>query len=263
MNLLLLSLLVFVGIVVPSSSFVLRNDDFFTSNAIIGGRRVLVPFQTILPAVSSASEQGKKEGEDVYQMDDRNDDIVRNIVQYFRNATIHGEMKRGNIQLPPGWGKTQLALETLATLARSPSINDGSMVVQREKRIDIDDGELPEVRLALYVTPYLKLVDQVLEHLDRFGTLSGIPHTKFIVASQTSRKNQACSTSVDDIVQFISPRIRNPSKEKKEEKDSEKLRLIISTYDSLPKVGEAMKVLQMSNKKENEKKNEQPISRNH
>ena len=174
--------------------------------------------------------------QDGYQkQDNRHDDIVDSIVQHFcrsqkpsdgeggnnrqeftDNDKFGGENgRRANVQLPPGWGKTQLALKTLATFC-----------------LDGIGPSRSSLQSAIYVTPYLKLVDQVLEHVDRFGALSGVPHSRLIVASQTNR-TETCTTSVDEIASFLSS-------------GKNKMPLVICTYQSLPKVGEALQQLESS-----------------
>ena len=159
--------------------------------------------------------------------DNRHDDIVDKIVDHFQNVTAHNGIKRGNVQLPPGWGKTQLALQTLERLVV------GGVPSQEKIETAEDDRKIHRVRSAIYVTPFLKLVDQVLDHMERFGTLSEVPHSRLIVASQTNRKREKCTTSINDIAEFMMPLFSQSNNDKH-------LHLIITTYNSLPKVGEAM-----------------------
>ena len=45
--------------------------------------------------------------------------------------------------------------------------------------------ETSKAFLTVYVTPNLKLIDQVLDYIDNFGTFYNIPHRSLIVASKT------------------------------------------------------------------------------
>ena len=168
--------------------------------------------------------------ESYQEQDDRNADIAEAVIEYYSNPNldeINGHEPpnnnwsdgtgtssrpkyngRANLQLPPGWGKTQLALSLLANMTQTL-----------------------QLRSAIYVTPRLTLVDQVLEHLDRFGALQKVPHDCLIVASQTCRNDIQCTTSVDAIASFLSLA-----------EDQGRLPLLISTYQSLPKVGEALRL---------------------
>jgi len=125
-------------------------------------------------------------------------------------------LRRANVQLPPGFGKTLLALKALARLAKGGARPDQK-----------------PVRVALYVTPSLLLVDQIFSHLERFNPLQDVDHRAMIVASKTDT-NVTNTTCPEEIASFLS----STSQE-----DKGSLRLLVSTYNSLPRVGMAMALL--------------------
>jgi len=170
-------------------------------------------------ASSDVLEQKRKEE---HEKDDRNVEIVEELIGHFLAKD------RGNVQLPPGWGKNQVALQTLRKFYQ----------LEEDKKVKEEGIESNKIVSAIYVTPNLKLVDQVLDSLDIFGTFSGIPHQRLIVASQTGRVDESCTTSVDDISAFLTS-----ESEGRLSKKSTSMRFIVSTYHSLPKVGEALKKL--------------------
>jgi len=163
-------------------------------------------------AISSADASEK-----VWQKDDRNDAVVKEVTEHFLFNS------RGNIQLPPGWGKTQAALRT------SKSLYEMSVNEEIESNIIKSNN----VMTLLYVTPNLKLVDQVFDSLDAFDTFADIPHERLIIASKSGRSKEHRTTSVDEIAAFLT------SEGKSSTKNS--MRFLVSTYQSYRKVAEAVK----------------------
>ena len=106
--------------------------------------------------------------------------------------------------------------------------------LEDDKNIKEKGIELNNIVSAIYVTPNLKLVDQVFNSLDKFDTFSDIPHQQLIVASKTGRVDEFWTTSVDEIATFLTSEGRSLKKS---------MRFIVSTYHSLPKVAEALKKL--------------------
>jgi predicted helicase len=131
-----------------------------------------------------------------------------------RNQFFDSNSSRANVILPSGSGKTLLALTTIVALANS------HQVAGRAIRVII-------------VVPTLKLCDQVLDTLDDpyYDVLKGVPLRRLIVASQTNRKEQ-CTTDANKIADFLSSGGKDIP--------SAKILLLVCTYDSLPKVGEAL-----------------------
>ena len=111
---------------------------------------------------------------------------------------------------PPGYGKTLLALQTMAELrARGEPINT-----------------------ALHVVPTITLVDQALAACDEYGIFRDVPHKRMIVASKTSRKEKR-TTKAEVIAEFLeSSRAHNETS------------FLACTYKSLHRVGEALRIIQ-------------------
>ena len=166
-------------------------------------------------------------------LDERHTEIVDRIMDQFTNPnntnngtstvkdaeiqdTVVGR-GRASVILPTGWGKTVLAL-----------------LVKR--RMALAAGKQPMIQTAMYVTPFLKLADQTLDQLERFPELfEGIPHEVLLVASETSRPNQARTTDPQVIADFLA---HHPQK-----KHQDGLRLLVVSRQSLPKVAQALKLL--------------------
>ena len=118
--------------------------------------------------------------------------------------------RRAHALAPPGYGKTLLALQTMAELrARGEPINT-----------------------VLYVVPTIKLVDQALQACDEYGIFRDVPHKRMIVASKTSRKEKR-TTKAEVIAEFLeSSRAHNETS------------FLACTYKSLHRVGEALRIIQ-------------------
>jgi superfamily II DNA or RNA helicase len=124
--------------------------------------------------------------------------------------------RRDNVILPPSWGKTSLGLKTIAECAH------------RHRRAG------KRVVTVLYVTPRLELVDQVLD--PRYDhILEDVPHDRMIVASDTIR-NVKCTTKPHELAEFLDCG-------DKDEPSEFKMRFLICTYASLPKVTKALRLL--------------------
>jgi len=169
---------------------------------------------------------------DILENDGRSKGILATIADYFitpndddngnndgngnGNNTVSSHKspsrKRGNIRLVAGSGKTYIAWKTIEGLLTTKC----TAAVDRRPKI------------ALFVTPYLKLVDQALDNKDRHGILTD--NTTLIVASKTSRK-EVCTTDVEKIADFFA---------NNENENENELKLVVCTYNSLPKIGTAI-----------------------
>ena len=120
------------------------------------------------------------------------------------------DCRRAHALAPPGYGKTLLALQTMAELrARGEPINT-----------------------ALYVVPTITLVDQALAACDEYGIFRNVPHNRMIVASKTSRKEKR-TTKAEVIAEFLESSLAH-----------NETSFLACTYKSLHRVGEALRIIQ-------------------
>lgn len=120
------------------------------------------------------------------------------------------DLRRALALLPQGFGKTLLALMLTRALAKG------------------EHGARP-ITAAIYATPFRKLVDQTLEQLDRFNVLEGVPHSRLLVSSATGR-GEECTTDPAEIAAAVDAA-----------RAAGRLLLVVSTYASLGRVGEALR----------------------
>jgi predicted helicase len=90
------------------------------------------------------------------------------------------------------------------------------------------------------VTPNLKLVDQVLDTIDRYNLFKDIPHSRMIVASKTNR-TEPITTNPELIADFFDV---DGGSSNDNDSSPKGMRFIICTYVSLGRVGEGWKLLQ-------------------
>ena len=147
--------------------------------------------------------------------DGRSDDVVATIADYFggndgngrggdnnNNAACdnhRGGRKRGNMQLVAGSGKTYIAWKVMERL----------LLPEEDPGYSKNDPP-KQLKLGLYVTPYLNLIDQALNNREEHGIMMGAPiggsnvETMIVASrsSRSSRKQEQCTTDVDAIVSF-------------------------------------------------------------
>ena len=162
--------------------------------------------------------------------------------------------KRANIQLVAGFGKTSIAWKAMERLFLSGDGDDRTSY----------DRTSPAMKIGLYVTPRLHLVDQALKDRDDHGiimasplpspsssssttrtriTKSNVPERPtidtLIVASRSIWKSEKRTTSVDDIMAFLG----DGGEDENGTNGATTCKIFVTTYDSLPRIGEAIHLL--------------------
>ena len=144
--------------------------------------------------------------------DDRHDKDIDDLVAYYRDSNN----RRAHAIAPPGYGKTLFSLGTMVELCKT---------------------QKHSMKIALYVVPRLNLADQVLESCDTFGVFRDLPHKRIIVGSRTNRREQR-TTKAEVIADFLTGTAGDASSKETG------MHFVVSTYESLPRVGEALRLIQ-------------------
>ncbi|VEU39132.1 unnamed protein product [Pseudo-nitzschia multistriata] len=191
---------------------------------------------------SSVEAMGDKPNSVAQKEDDgRSDEIVADILDFFRQ---HGSekgvgvneppRKRGNVQLVAGSGKTYIAWKVMEGL-----------LMREKSRTRLVGGAVPELRIGVFVTPFLNLIDQALSNREAHQILESsnsddndsVAIDTMVVASKTGRANEKCSTEESEIRGFLtSTRASNGE-------HAASIKLLACTYSSLHKLGSAIRTL--------------------
>ena len=162
------------------------------------------------PIFSTLQQQDQTEDESEYiDPDDRHDKDIDALIDYYFE---HEDHRRAHAIAPPGYGKTLFSLLTLTELMARGQV--------------------------LYVVPRLNLADQVLGSCDKFGVFRNNRHRRIMIGSRTNRHEQR-TTKPEVIAEFLSGAVTTNGDDA-----SSEMHFVVSTYDSLPRVGEALQIIQ-------------------
>jgi len=174
------------------------------------------------------------------QDDGRSDEIIQTIANYYSNNAQPEKQSdetrlRGNIQLVAGSGKTYVAwrvMERLLLLDPEWKQQQQKTTKQSTKQSTTTKQHSPPPKIGLFVTPFLNLIDQALTNKEEHGIMEGFDTETLIVASRTSR-SETSTTKATDIYNFLSKPSKNAD-----------AKILVCTYNSLPRVGTALRMWQ-------------------